>query len=216
MKKWNQPREKKAAAFVMVLLLVLFLAYASLPFIQGFFGALILATFFFPFFQRLQQQNHFSAFHAALLVVAASILIILIPLAILGNFLYGEVIQLTTNPNALADYAEIVRAVSDFTGTPYRLDTDHIRETIQQQFVTSIPMLTDALINLALLFVLFYYFLVRSKDIHHVIFSVTPFSKKNTERLIVEFKKVTDATFVATGILALVMGVMLAAGFLFF
>ena len=92
---------EKTAKMVLALLIIIILTavviYATLPYLNYFFGALILYIIFRPlhhfFVRRIRIQNQF----AAALVIIVSIFVVLIPLFFLMGIIVGEIQQLLHN-----------------------------------------------------------------------------------------------------------------------
>ena len=71
-------------------------------------------------------------------------------------------------------------------------------------------------INFIILYIFFYYLLVSSEESRKRAISLVPFNRKNTKKLITEFKNVTHTAIVVSGIIAVSQGALITLAFLAF
>ncbi len=211
---WKNVSEKKKSASLVLLLLILLTLVASIPFLQGFFAGVILTSLFFPLFIFLKKRFKLSSALSAILVLLFSTFIILAPLLAITYWLVGQSVSFLQQPELLANYGRIFEQASEFIGFSLNGDPTSLQQSLLQELQRQLPTLTHALINLGIMYFVFYYSLLYADRIRTFLFSISPFSPKHTKRFLSEFSAVTNATLIATGIIALLMGLMLSIGFI--
>jgi predicted PurR-regulated permease PerM len=87
---------------------------------------------------------------------------------------------------------------------------------ISTLLVGAVRGFTSFLISLTILYFVLYFLLVDHKNLSHKFHKIIPFNKKHTKQLVQECKRVTYATIVATGLIALIQGILITLAFLVF
>ena len=76
--------------------------------------------------------------------------------------------------------------------------------------------MTKGVVTLSLVMFILYFMFVSQDSLKKQLFAISPFNKKNTEKLGQEFTDVTFTSLVASGLLALLHGFLISLAFLFF
>jgi predicted PurR-regulated permease PerM len=153
-----------------------------------------------------------------MVIIVIAVVVILIPVSFLASVLIKEI------PIAL----EGIRAQSGWwraltTWLP-QLDATVLAEQISQAGSTAgkllfgtLSVIGNQLVSYVLMFFMLYFLLTADEEkLSKTIFEVMPFDHDNTLKLQLEFKKVTRATIITSGLIALLQGALLALGFIMF
>lgn len=208
----------KYIAITILVMLAIFIFVYTRPYINGFFGAFILFALFLPlhifFTERLNINKNISA----IFILILTILIILIPTYFIISSSYNEVMgfldQKDTFLEQITDFDErypnldLVNRIDNAIPTLTNFTTDYIFKNISNIF--------KMFITLLIMYFLLFYLLVYHKNLYKILKNYLPFSPKNSAILAKEFKKVTYATLITTGLVAIFQGLLLGLGFWFF
>ena len=223
---------KMALALLIIAILTAVIVYATLPYLNYFFGAFILYIIFRSFYKFLVRRVRIRKQFAAVAVIILSIFLVLIPFYFLLSVIVGEIQQL------LIDRESIIISIQAggqfFTHYLARvnipLDTfqTKIEETVMDiasetvnyssKFILgSIQSLSQQSIGLLLMYFLLYYLLTgEDSAFAHKVYVAVPFNEENTATLMDEFSRIVRTTLTASGAVALVQGGILIITFLFF
>jgi len=204
--------KKLLIGFVGLVLLV-FVIYASIPFMSGIFGAAIVAYIFYPLTKALRSKG-FSARSCAWIILVISLLMVILPLVLIINGLIEQTQLLPAQLEKLDGLNEKINATIPFAGS---LDYEEILAEIRPILTSSIAPLFSNIFNvffiLFLLFFLLYYIVLYSQEISSIFHRYLPFGERINTKIINEFHQVTNATIVGTFLIALIQGGMLAINF---
>lgn len=223
---------KMALALLIIIILTAVIVYASLPYLNYFFGAFILYIIFRPlyhfFVKRCRIRNQF----AAVLVIIISIFVVLIPLFFLLSIIIGEIQQLLLNQTSIV--ASIQAGGQFLAHYLSRMDIplDTLQTKIQERVMDaasgavnyssnfilgSIQSLSQQSIGLLLMYFLLYYLLVgEDSAFARKVYVAVPFNEENTATLMDEFSRIVRTTITSSGAVALVQGAILTITFLTF
>ncbi|MDQ1276784.1 MAG: hypothetical protein QG610_2362 [Euryarchaeota archaeon] len=223
---------KMALALLIIIILTAVIVYASLPYLNYFFGAFILYIIFRPlyhfFVKRCRIRNQF----AAVLVIIISIFVVLIPLFFLLSIIIGEIQQLLLNQTSIV--ASIQAGGQFLSHYLSRMDIplDTLQTKIQERVMDvasgavnyssnfilgSIQSLSQQSIGLLLMYFLLYYLLVgEDSAFARKVYLAVPFNEENTATLMDEFSRIVRTTITSSGAVALVQGAILTITFLTF
>lgn len=215
---------KNVDIFRMVLAIALiagigiFLLIALRPFYGALLGAMIFFFLFHPVQRYLVEQRKWKRPLAASAIIVATILLIVVPTFLLLNTLFSEITRIAQNPQLLDLFLERIASVANSVG----FDTD-IERLVEQVVLTLRSLLGTALwqvsqgvLSFTIFYLAFYYLLIKANDIHRLVIDILPFSKKHSQRLYDEFRRVTFATLISTGVIAVLQAVVLTILLLFF
>lgn len=212
---------KNYVAIILVLFLLFLLIKGVLPFISGFFGALILYTLFHPlhkYFVRKGVNNSLSA----IMIIFISIFILLIPLMILLGFVGGDLISLIKDPQVIIDsftfINEFIEKVFPTINMSELMNSQisKISEFSASLFFDAVTGAGKFIINSIIMYFVLFYMLIQEGSFFRKLEEVIPFNESNSKILTKEFKDITYTTIFSTGIIALIQGGLITITFLVF
>jgi len=216
-----KPKKLKAVLAVVIVISLLFLfAMAMYPFIQGFFGALIMFVLFDPLYKFLVRKR-INKKISAIIVIIISIFILLIPLLVLLAIITREVIAISENPVIIQEAFQLINSLISRVYPGFSVSSligenvDSIAYFLKKFFVKAISGAGLFIVNVLIMYFALYYFLTQ-KEIFKKAKEIIPFNRKNSDILIKKFKDITHSTLLVTGMIALLQAVLLATGFLIF
>ncbi|MFH0861694.1 MAG: AI-2E family transporter [Candidatus Altiarchaeota archaeon] len=205
---------KKTYATILIVALSAFILYALTPYVDAFFGAIILYTVFHPLYDRLNQRWNMSKGTSAILVIIFSIFIITLPFLYIMGLLVDEASSITSQFSLLPLWLESAnRLVPEINiGDLIGEQMAKAGEYIKAQILSMVLGLTLTLINITIMYFLLYYMLVNHRELPKMALAVSPFNEKNTRRLAQEVSGVTYGTIVAQGAVGILHGILLGFG----
>ena len=214
----NEKEVKKYFALGFIIILFIFLAYALRRYVSAIFGALIfyyLFNWLFKFFKnKLKINRHI----AAIIVIIITLLIIIIPTYLFLNTAFTEVTNLYENKaNIIEGIKKIDTLIPeyDLTGAI----NQHISNAgnwLQSLIFKSFASITNIIISLIIMYFILYYLLINSDKVEDKLIWIIPFNKKNSKRLVKEFRNVTYSTIITSGLIAVMQGLLISIGFIIF
>ena len=211
---------KSVLAIAAVIALVVLLLRAMYPFIQGFFGALILFVLFNPLYSFFVKKG-INKKVAAILVIIISIVLVLIPLGILLAIIAKQLINIAQDPVIIEQSMEFLSSLVGrfFPGvgisTIIENNINQIVSYLNSFAVMAISEAGTLVINLIIMYFTFYYLLTQREKAAKAK-KIIPFNKKNSEILIQKFRDMTYSTVIVSGMIALLQATLLAVSFLIF
>jgi predicted PurR-regulated permease PerM len=223
---------KMGLALLIIIVLTAVIVYATLPYLNYFFGAFILYIIFRSLYHFFVKKIRINKRFAAVFVIIISLFAVLIPLYFLLNIIIGEIQQL------ILEQASIIASIQ--TGGQFlnhyllrfNIPTGVIQARIQDRVMDigsqafnytsifilgSIQSLSQQSIGLLIMYFLLYYlFIEEESNFVHKIYAAIPFNEENTNTLVEEFIRVVRTTLIASGALALFQGAILTVVFLIF
>jgi len=205
---------KKLIALVLTIALLIFIAYASLPFLSAFFGAGILAFIFRPLDKKLRSKG-LSKRQSAIIILIISIFLVIIPLIFVIN---GLIKQISLLPAQISKIRAVRTRIEEITNLNINIDLtqifqDQIFPIIKSSITPIFSNILNAVIILFLLFFLLYYFIIYSDKFKELILTNLPFSLKSNEKIIDKFKQVTYSTIIGTFFIAIIQGGLITLNF---
>ena len=223
---------KMALALLIISILTVLIVYATLPFLNYIFGALILFTIFQSLYHFLIRKAKLRKQIAAVFVIIISIFVVLIPCYFLLSVIVSEVQQLLLDQESII--TSIESGANFLTHLLSKLDIpvnifqtkieEKAMELISQAInytslfiLGSIQSLSHQSIGLLIMyFMLYYLFTGEDSDFMRQISVAVPFNEENTATLMSEFKKIVRTTLISSGAVALAQGGILTIVFLIF
>jgi len=223
---------KMALALLIIIILTAGIVYATLPYLNYFFGAFILYIIFRPLYHFFVKRGRIRTQFAAALVIIISIFVVLIPLFFLMSIIIGEVQQILLNQASII--ASIQSGGQFLTHYLSRLDipTGTLQTKIQERVMDivseavnyssnfvlgSIQSLSHQSIGLMIMYFLLYYLLTgEDSAFARKVYVAIPFNEENTATLMDEFSRIVRTTITSSGAVALVQGAILTITFLIF
>ncbi len=207
----DEKKIKKILAIIFLVCLALLLVYLLWPFMNAFFGALILFFLFRPIQKFFVKKLKWNKRVAALVTIIISLLIIIIPLYFLINSVFSEISGLIETGSLIPENLGTFLDQYNLKGYAGEI-TIYIKEIVLDQ-VKAVPMM---LINMVILYFVLYYLLISYDEIDDKIVEIIPFGKENSLKLLNEFKNMTYSGVITAGLIAVLQGSLIAIGFLFF
>lgn len=208
----------KYLTIAILLVLGVFILIYFWPYINGFFGAFILFALFLPLYKIFINKFKINKNLSAILIIIITFLIILIPSYFIISKSYTEVVNIVDRKDIIIDQIEAFE--EKFPGI-----------NVSEKIENSIPNITDwtinaifnsfnnilkVLITILIMYFLLFYLLVYNNELYKILKEFFPFNSKNSTILSREFKRITYATLITTGLVAIVQGLLLGLGFWFF
>jgi predicted PurR-regulated permease PerM len=199
-------KDKRLIAFIVLLILFAFLFYASLPFINAFFGALIVFVIFNPLNRRLKKK--LSKPLSAWIIIFMSLIIIIAPLYFL---LQGIMSQLASLPNAIGS----IKAFESLLNLDLQVDTivAQVVPIIEKSLSSLLSNTIAVVTNLVIFYFLLYYLLIEGDGFIEKVKKILPFGNSHKNKIVQRFIDVTKATIIGSLLIALLQGLMLWFGF---
>jgi len=209
---------RKLSAIILVSLLVLLLIYALWPFVSAFFGALIFYVLFKPFYKYIRKKYKLGRGVAAMVIIVISLILIILPIIIALILIAGEVAGFFQNQEVILAWVEYLSKIAPSIDFKVLLENQlsGVGEFVAGLFLDILKRAGKMVINLTIMYFALYYLLVQETSVFKRLSPYMPFNKKNTEKLIEEFKSITYSTVFATGIIAVFQGGLITVAFLIF
>ncbi|WP_231592552.1 AI-2E family transporter [Methanosarcina sp. Kolksee] len=223
---------KMTLALLIIVVLTVLIAYATLPFLNYIFGALILFVIFRPLYHFLVRKLRLQKQLAAILVIIISIFVVLVPLYFLLNTVIDEIEQLLVNQASILTSIEAGGHFLTDSLSRLNIPVDIFQKKIEEKamelasravnytslfIVGSIQSISQQSIGLLIMyFMLYYLFTGEDSDFMRQVSVAVPFNEENTATLLDEFRRMVRTTLIASGAVALVQGGILTIVFVIF
>ena len=205
-------KNKKLMAGIITIVLLVFILYASIPYLSAFFGAVILAFIFRPIDKRL--RKFLSPAASATVILAIALILIILPLIFIIN---GLIEQVSLLPAQIENLKIIQNKIEDVLPINIEMNEQQLADQIVPILTDSIqPVFTNLLSLFGILFLLFflmYYLILYYDRIKKIIMKYLPFTRKNNLIIVEKFKEITYATIVGTFLIAIIQGGLLTLNF---
>lgn len=208
---------KKYSAILVILVIAVVVLWALKPFLNALLGGLIMSAVWVKPHEYLYNHLKLNRKLSSLLVILLSIFIVIIPLfsilGIVGNQIYGFV----------QDPSAIIASLESVNNLIPQIDLQsEIQEALPKIGGVMLGLISGFLANtgnvlftLFIMYILVYYLLSTPVEKRRaLIYSIVPFSKENSTRLLETFGAITNASLKTSGIIAVVQGGLM--GLLFF
>jgi len=208
---------KKYFAISFIVILAIFLGYASRRYIPAAFGALILFYLFNWLYKLLNKKLKLSKQVSAVIVIILSIIIIIVPSYFLISASVQEIsiiIKENIDFNKLFALFNIVPEKGIMNAFVSELSS--IGVYLQSLAFNSFNSISHLAISLTITYFILYYLFINNNEVEKKLMKLIPFNKKNSKVLIKEFKNVTYSTVITTGVIAILQGTLLGIGFYMF
>lgn len=209
------PNEKKWFALSIIVLMALFLLYASLPLLAGIAGSALLYVLLKPMYLKtlkITGNRTFSAFF----VIIISFIFVIIPLGyLLFEFVNEVAVILSELPTILGSLNELLSTIHSDAAQLMNFITSHAADIAGIAFGILMFAISDVVaiaLNLVILYLILYFALTEHERVSGMIRKTIPFSDKNSKKLMTEFVNVIKITFIGNGAASLGLGLLLAIG----
>ncbi|MGM5482188.1 MAG: AI-2E family transporter [Nanobdellota archaeon] len=207
---------RRNIAIILILALTIFIAIAMSPYINGIFGALILYVLFMPLFSKLNKKIKNKRI-VSIIVITLITLLIIVPLLSLTSALVGEVQVIAVKAQNMIDEFDSLEIIDKYIQNVdlqslLQSEISNLGSFFQTSLLSALNKVTSFIINLVIAYFLLYYMFINHEKLINIGYEFIPFTKKNSHRLLKEFRDVTRAVVISTGVIALVQGVLLGIG----
>lgn len=208
---------KPAEIFRMVLAIALiagiglFLLLGLKPFYGGLLGAIVFFFIFAPLQRSLIERYGLSRIAAATVVIVVSILLVVVPLVFLLNTVFVEISRLAQHPALLNAFFAQLNGFARDLGLQVSLQSfiDSAIGSLQSLLGSAIRQVSQGVLSFTILYFAFYYLLINADKVEAFFIDVLPFSVAHSRKLYNEFRRVTYATLISTGVVAILQGAVL-------
>ncbi len=205
--------EKKYFALFLLAVLFLFFFYAAIPLLLGISGAAILYVLLRPTYTRLSGILKNRSASAAITLLL-SFLLFVIPLILIVYVIALNLFVFFSNPENINHLVSLVSSTTanfDVLST-LKENIGVISGVITQVSFNTLNAFVGLVVNLLVMYIILYYLFVEQEKSSRLMLSILPFSEKNAKRLSEEFHNVINATFFSNGVVAIIIGLLMAAG----
>ena len=217
----NSKKEIKFNKFLtigIVFFLFIFIIYHLWTYINGILGAFILFTLFLPVYNLLNKKLKIHKKTSGILVIIFVILIVIIPSYFIVTNAYNQITGIKIDRAGIIENINVLdqEFPSLNLATNVNKQVNNFINWTGDILIKGVSSVVNSAITLIILFFILYYLLVYHKEIKKEVGHFLPFNKSNSKILYDEFKRVTYATVVATGLVAIIQGILLALSFWLF
>jgi predicted PurR-regulated permease PerM len=222
---------KRNIALGLVIGMAGLLAFALKDFLGAILGAVILFTLFKPLQRKLISLS-VPSWLAALVVLLISMITVVGPITFVFIVLAQSIArfiqdnsQFITNlsklklDNALLDtsiYGNFtIKQALDQASINFVEIANRVTGFITNAFSNITGLILGLLIQSIVLYLVFFFLLKDMESYKKAFYEYSPFSAKNTTKLSVEFEKITRASIMGSGVVALAQGIAIFIAFLF-
>ncbi|MBN2095530.1 MAG: AI-2E family transporter [Candidatus Aenigmarchaeota archaeon] len=211
-------RLKRTLASVLIVSLIGILIYAMLPYMAGVFGALIMYVIFRPVYRRISGKHRLPQVIAGIIVIILSLAVVLLPSIFLVSTAYSQINQVLSNSGFVGEAITTIDTLAPDLEIEdnLRQEVKNIKSALGGIIFKTANSMANIVINITLMYFLLYYLLTSEDSFRRKFYSLSPFNKRHTNELIVEFEKVTNTTIVVSGIIAIFQGALIWLCFWYF
>ncbi|MGM5488176.1 MAG: AI-2E family transporter [Nanobdellota archaeon] len=209
-------RFRKVFATVIVIILLLFVAYAFMPYLNGLFGAVILYALLRPLYKYL--HLYMRPGFAASSIIVLTFIIILITLVFIISMLVGEINAIIQGSRFIIEnIGNLEGLVPNVNFEDILLDQiNKVGSFVQNALISTLRGVGQMVITFFIMYVILFYLFVNTNTLKKNVCAIIPFNPRNSQHLIDEFSRVTYSTVISTGLIALLQGTLVTVGFLIF
>jgi predicted PurR-regulated permease PerM len=206
---------KQFLAAILIAALFGVLLYGAWPYLNALLGAFILFIIFLPLYRLLTRRLKIKAGLAAILIILLSIVLILIPLSFLASVLVKEIQIVLADVNArLGGWGTISQWLPQLNIAEVGQQIAQAGSTASRVLFGTLSAIGNQVVSYLIMFFLFYFLLTTDEDkLSRTVFAIMPFSRDNTLKLQRQFRTVTYATLITSGLIAVVQGVLMGLSF---
>lgn len=214
----KEKKLKKILSLIFIIILAAFFIYYLYPYINGIFGAFILFVIFNPLNIKLRNKFHIKPSIASIITIIIAIVVILIPTIFIINIGIGQISTMNLDKQTMFSQLQKIdtKYNTNLVGTFETKLPSTITDWFGSLLLNNIQNIINFIIGFIILVFLLYFLFLNHKKIIDKFKYILPFSERNTQKLFGEFKKITFATIITAGIIALIQGIVVAIGFWIF
>lgn len=213
----NSNKLRQISFYALLIALFLLLFYQLIPFLPAFLGAI---TFYIIMRERMQilvQKRKWKKPWAASLLLILSFLIVMLPVGLLTNLLYGKVGLAIQNSN------EVINTIHHFIdGFEKKYGFEIINEETMQNISTSLarilPSFLGATFNsltaIVIMYFILYFMLTNSTTMEAWLYNNVPLKDENVKLIGSEMKTLVISNTLGIPLTALLQGIVALIGYL--
>jgi len=208
----------KYITFSIIIALFIFILYYLWPYRNGVFGAFILFVLFLPIYNFFKNKLKINKKVSGILIIILVIIIVIIPSYFIVTNAYNQISNIVVDKSAIIDAIDKIDQKIPALNLVENIDkqVSNLVNWTGDLLIKGISSVISTGITLVILFFILYYLLVYNKEVKNELKEFLPFNNKNSNILYLEFKRVTYATVVATGLVAIAQGLLLGLSFWIF
>jgi predicted PurR-regulated permease PerM len=201
-----------------LLVLGIFILIYFWPYINGFFGAFILFALFLPLYKIFINKFKINKNLSAILIIIITVLIVLVPSYFIISRSYTEIVNFVDRKDIIIDQIESFEEKFPMLNISEKIEEfiPNITDWTISVIFSNFNNVMKILVTLLIMYFLLFYLLVYNKELYKILKEFLPFNDKNSSILAKEFKRITYATLITTGLVAIFQGLLLSLGFWFF
>jgi predicted PurR-regulated permease PerM len=212
-------KQKKNLVLGVTVVLGLFIIIALKDVFTAFLGAIIFYVLFRPFYIYLSEKKKLYRGFSAILVILISFIIIILPLTILSLMIVGKVIAFRADPTDLEHIVEKINLLSSKYLNDPNLFRNYMRN-LQSLAIGSVSSIFNTALNITveitLMYFTLYFMLVKHNNFEATLIKYMPFRERNSRIFAEELKNITYSNVLGQGLISVVQGCLVGAGFVIF
>lgn len=216
---WSNENAKKLLAVGFIGILAIFIIKGLWQYLSAFFGTGVLYVLFKKVNCGLRNKTFLKKKGAALITILIALLVVIVPTYFLLSTAVSQLVGAVSNPQHIIDAIDEIDVAIPQVDLTKQLTQQipRVGEFVANTIFSGISDVTRITITLFITFFLLYFlFIEDEKKLEKETIKLIPFNTKNSKKLMKEFKNITNATLITSGLMALLQGFLLAIIFLIF
>ncbi|MDA3856011.1 MAG: AI-2E family transporter [Candidatus Woesearchaeota archaeon] len=200
---------KKYSALILVFFFGLIILYMLRNFLTPIITAVILSFLVYPVYSYFLKKTKGKEILSASLVIVFVLLVVFIPLSIGASVALNQINNLDLDPEGYSKYEQ---TIFDLTGTEISISegVNNLGTLFKSEAKTTLPkfvsLTSNFLISVFVMFFVMFYLILDKDKVIKLVCDILPFSKKNSQHLILESGKVTRAVLIGQVLTAIIQG----------
>jgi predicted PurR-regulated permease PerM len=211
-------KQSKAIAISLIIIIGIFLIYSLNNLFNAILASFILYILFKPLFIGLIVLKKVRRVLAASIVIIISFIIIIIPFSSLAFLIIDKVIYYQENPESIS---KVIKTFEIFIGNNF--EPEIVKDAVESAgnwilnlFPSFIDTTLHIIITIGMMYFILYFMFTKYEVFESVLIKYMPFRGQNSIHFVNEFQRITYATIIGQGIVALAQGIFLGIGFIIF
>jgi predicted PurR-regulated permease PerM len=212
-------KERNIIVLVIIVLLGLFLAYATRGIIGAVLSTIVMYTIFRPVNRWMVETLKWRRPIVATLIIVISFIIIVVPFLGLGKMLIDKAIELQQNPDWIKN---IVQKTNEFAGDRFG-KPDFLQEQLEKSmtyvgtlFTTFLAGTLGIFLDIAIMYFLLYFMLINYRSFERGLIRYSPFTAENAVIFGHEMRNITYSNVLGQLFIAIIQGAALSLGYIIF
>ncbi len=202
---------KKYFALSLIFIIGFAIIYLMRDYLTPIFGAIVFTFLLYPIYNYLNEKRGYSQITSASIILSGILLLILVPLFLFGGIIVSQINNLDLSEETLMKYEQ---RIYELTGTQISISDSILafQNSIKEDIKSTLPRLisssTNFLLSTFIMFFVMFYLLIEKDKFYEMFISILPFSKKNSNYLMSESKKVIVAVLIGQVLTAIIQGTL--------